>query len=159
MNETILPLYFVCNSSIPATHGTQNDSRIEGVSSGIVLYPFVAGIDLPHQGVVPDSNVGWPNIGPNSVLSSRRWANISQTYIAVWGVFLQSSTFNITALLYWWCEPWASYQVRNIADCACAGNAGNVFPATDFKGNRQLAIPACILARAWCTCRDACRNR
>ena len=25
--------------------------------------------------------------------------------------------------------PWASYQTRKIADCACAGNAGNVFPA------------------------------
>ena len=24
--------------------------------------------------------------------------------------------------------PWASYQIRNIAGCACAGNAGNVFP-------------------------------
>ena len=33
-------------------------------------------------------------------------------------------------------EPvtWASYQIRQIAVCACAGNAGNVFPATDFKG-------------------------
>ena len=29
---------------------------------------------------------------------------------------------------------WASYQIRKIADCA--GNAGNVFPATDIKGNR-----------------------
>ena len=25
---------------------------------------------------------------------------------------------------------WASYQIRKIAGCACAGNAGNVFPAT-----------------------------
>ena len=32
--------------------------------------------------------------------------------------------------------PWASYQIRKIAGCACAGNAGNVFPATDFKGKR-----------------------
>ena len=31
---------------------------------------------------------------------------------------------------------WASYHIRKIAGCACAGNAGNVFPATDFKGNR-----------------------
>ena len=29
--------------------------------------------------------------------------------------------------------PWASFQIRKIAGCACAGN---VFPATDFKGNR-----------------------
>ena len=30
-------------------------------------------------------------------------------------------------------RAWASYQIRKIAGCACAGN---VFPATDFKGNR-----------------------
>ena len=34
----------------------------------------------------------------------------------------------------------------------------NVFSATYFKGSRQLAIPACITARAWRTCRDACRD-
>ena len=32
-------------------------------------------------------------------------------------------------------------------------------PATDFKGNRYLAIPACITARASRTCRDACQDR
>ena len=37
---------------------------------------------------------------------------------------------------------WASCQIRKIVGCACTGNAGNVFSATDFKGNRQLAIPA-----------------
>ena len=47
----------------------------------------------------------------------------------------------------------------NNADCTCVGNAGNIFPATNFKGNRQLAIPACITARASRTCRDACRDR
>ena len=26
--------------------------------------------------------------------------------------------------------PWASYQIRKIAGCACAGNAGTVFPTT-----------------------------
>ena len=43
--------------------------------------------------------------------------------------------------------------------CACAGNAGNVFPATDFKGNRRIAIPSCITARRSRTCRDAYRDR
>ena len=56
-------------------------------------------------------------------------------------------------------SPWASYQIRKIEGCACAGKAGNVFPATHFKGNRKLAIPACIAALAWRTCRDACRDR
>ena len=39
-----------------------------------------------------------------------------------------------------------------------AGNAGNVFYATDFKGNRELAFPACITSRASRTCPDACRD-
>ena len=53
----------------------------------------------------------------------------------------------------------ASYQIRTIARCACAGNAGNVSPAIDFKGNHQLAILVCITARASRTCRDACRGK
>ena len=32
-------------------------------------------------------------------------------------------------------REWASDQIRKITGCACAANAGNVFPATDFKGN------------------------
>ena len=56
-------------------------------------------------------------------------------------------------------QSWASNQIRKVVGCAGAGNAGNVFLATDFKGNRELAIPACITTRAWCTCRDACRDR
>ena len=41
------------------------------------------------------------------------------------------------------CSIWASYKIRKSAGCACAGNAGNVFPATAGK-----AIPKCITARA-----------
>ena len=33
-------------------------------------------------------------------------------------------------------STWASYQLNKIAGCACAGNTWNVFPATEFKGNR-----------------------
>ena len=36
----------------------------------------------------------------------------------------------------WYRAPRACYQIRKIAWCACAGNDGSVFPATDFKGNR-----------------------
>ena len=39
------------------------------------------------------------------------------------------------------------------------GMPGTFSLAADFKGNRWLAIPACITARAWRTCRDACRDR
>ena len=45
--------------------------------------------------------------------------------------------------------PWASCQICKIMGCACAGNAGNVFPA----------IPTSISARAWRACRDACQDR
>ena len=35
-------------------------------------------------------------------------------------------------------RAWASYHIRKIAACACTGNAGDVFSATDFKGNRYI---------------------
>ena len=54
-----------------------------------------------------------------------------------------------------WClASWASYQIRKIARGACAGNVGNVFRATDFKG--KLVILACITTRTSRSCRDAC---
>ena len=31
-----------------------------------------------------------------------------------------------------------SYQMRIIAGCACTGNAGNIFSATDFNTGREL---------------------
>ena len=37
-------------------------------------------------------------------------------------------------------QPWASCQIRKIAGCTSAGNAGNVFTSTGFKGNRLLPI-------------------
>ena len=39
------------------------------------------------------------------------------------------------------------------------GMPGTFSPAAEFEGNRYLAIPACITARSWRTCRDACRDR
>ena len=64
----------------------------------------------------------------------------------------------VTLLTALWSWSWASNHIRKIAGCACAGNAGNFFPATRnfFPG---LAIPICITARAWRTCRDAFRDR
>ena len=50
-------------------------------------------------------------------------------------------------------------QIREIASCACTEDDGNVLPATDFKGNRWLVIPTCIMARASRPSRGACRDR
>ena len=51
--------------------------------------------------------------------------------------------------------PWASYQIRKIACCACAGNARNVFIATDFKGKPLVRDPGmhhgtCVTHVPWC---------
>ena len=54
-------------------------------------------------------------------------------------------------LFAWFLFPWASYQIRKIAGCACAGSR-------TFPRHRRLAIPICITARAWRTCRDAFRD-
>ena len=42
---------------------------------------------------------------------------------------------NIATTIY----PWASCQIPKIAGCACAGYAGNVFPATAGKRSRQVS--------------------
>ena len=36
-------------------------------------------------------------------------------------------------------HPWASYQIRKIAGCACAGNAGNIFPRRRFQSKSLVS--------------------
>ena len=38
--------------------------------------------------------------------------------------------------------PWASYQIRKIAGCACAGNAGNGFPRRRFQRKPLVSDPS-----------------
>ena len=61
-------------------------------------------------------------------------------------------------------KPWASYQIRKIAGCACAGNAGNVFPRRRFQRKSLVNDPGmhhgtCVTHVPWCmsgsfTCGD-----
>ena len=49
---------------------------------------------------------------------------------------------------------WSSYQIRKMG-CACPGNAGNVFPATDFKRKPLGSDPGmhhgtCVTHVPWC---------
>ena len=56
---------------------------------------------------VPDSNEGWSNVGPTSVLSSRHWTNVSPTYIAVWGptgITKSPSTLSVSGYFFG-CKP------------------------------------------------------
>ena len=60
--------------------------------------------------------------------------------------------------------PWASYQIRKIAGCACAGNAGNVFPRRRFQrkplvSDSGMHHGTCVTHVPWCmsgslTCGD-----
>ena len=52
-------------------------------------------------------------------------------------------------------SPWASYQIRKIAGCACAGNAGNVPPRRQFQRKPLVSDPAmhhgtCVTHVPWC---------
>ena len=60
------------------------------------------------------------------------------------GIFIASfnsssnAQYSLGIVLRFQAVQWASYQIRKIACCACTVDTGNVFPATDFKGNRKL---------------------
>ena len=70
--------------------------------------------------------------------------------------------------IWWYRGPrmaqWASYQIRKIAGCACAGNAGNVSPRRRFKRKPLVSDPGmhhgtCVTHVPWCmsgslTCGD-----
>ena len=52
-------------------------------------------------------------------------------------------------------SPWASYQIRKIAGCACAENAGNVFPHRRFRRKPLVSDPGmhhgtCVTHVPWC---------
>ena len=73
------------------------------------------------------------------------------------------SCFTGTGQAYNW-PTWASYQIRKIAGCACAGNAGNVFPRRRFQRKPIVSDPGmhhgtCVTHVPWCmsgslTCGD-----
>ena len=50
---------------------------------------------------------------------------------------------------------WASYQIRKIARCTCAGNAGNVFPHRRLQRKPLVSDPGmhhgtCVTHVPWC---------
>ena len=63
-----------------------------------------------------------------------------------------------------WHTACASYQIRKIAGCACAGNAGNVSPRRQFQRKPLVSDPGmhhgtCVTHVPWCmsgslTCGD-----
>ena len=72
------------------------------------------------------------------------------------GSFLQFlNTYHVIGQHQHWFRPWASYQIRKIAGCACAGNAGNVFPRRRYQRKTQVSDPGmhhgtCVTHVPWC---------
>ena len=49
---------------------------------------------------------------------------------------------------FWEAKAWASCQIRKIVGCACAGNAGNVFPAT-WVSDPDMHHGMCVTRVPW----------
>ena len=83
----------------------------------------------------------YESAGPGTVVDRKHWA----PHIA---------TIMNGSPRHWPLTRYVKLQVAH-----APGMPGKFFPAAVFKGNRKSAIRACITARAWRTCRDACRDR
>ena len=55
--------------------------------------------------------------------------------------------------------PWASCQIRKIASCACAGNAGNIPPRRRFQRKPLVSDPGMHHGTCDTHVLDACRDR
>ena len=60
-------------------------------------------------------------------------------------------------------QQWASYQIRKIAGCACAGNAGNVFRHCRLQRKPLVSDPdmhhgTCVTHVPWCMSGKRCRH-
>ena len=90
--------------------------------------------------------MGWNYLSIPKVQQCNRWSQGMDNW---WHSTLYNGFHHLTMLGFKLIhvsklDPWASYQIRKIANCACTGNAGNVFPDTDFKGNRVMHVPWCM---------------
>ena len=72
-----------------------------------------------------------------------------------WRIYpwLGLNQFNSQYIVY--ISQWTSYQIRKIVGCACAGNAGNVFPTRRFQRKPLVSDPGmhhgtCVTHVPWC---------
>ena len=108
----------------------------------------------------PDNNVGWPNVDPTSVLSTRRWANVVSTYISVWLVRLwrwlpirmthktepaphRAAGFCAT----WWCVArLCASRLGCVEDhpCTCSNNIMHISRVTCAHTISRIICSGCI---------------
>ena len=95
----------------------------------------------------------------SAMLSSTTWYDCIDFYCC-WIIFCLSQSDSVSQTVQSdWTDshgPLTRYVKLQVAH---APGMTGTFPPADFKGNRWLATPSCITARASRTCRDACRNR
>ena len=61
-------------------------------------------------------------------------------------------------------STWASFQIRKVVGCACAGNAGNIFPRDRLQRKPLVSDPnmhhgTCITHLPWCMSGSLTRGR
>ena len=91
-------------------------------------------------------------------LSDKPANTFSDYYLALNPVLLvQDSSFVVSQLVSYVVTIflWASYQIRKIASCACAWNAGNVFPRGLLQRKPLVSDPGmhhgtCVTHVPWC---------
>ena len=69
------------------------------------------------------------------------WAVTEQATNYYLNQWWRSVPMHICITLPRWVNTWASYQIRKIAGCACAGNAGNVFPRHRLQRKPLVSDP------------------
>ena len=102
----------------------------------------------------------WPLVSLYAIcysLSSRTRIFSKITYSRYRYNVVHYSTILNTAL------KWASCQIRKIAGCACAGNAGNVFPHRRFRRKPLVSDPGmhhgtCLTHVPWCMSESLIRD-
>ena len=101
----------------------------------------------------------------NLPVCSHNWVTAKYTLKDFFPMFLFKDIYwNVNVLCSCGSHQWASYQIRKIAGCACAGNAGNVFPRRRFQRKPLVSDPGmhhgtCVTHVPWCmsgslTCGD-----
>ena len=147
MNMTISPLY---------TWSFVHWNQAPGEVSKWTLVSCLVTIALDGTNLHVDGEAGTMRPLHQKVSMFQNRINISHYWYENMECLWESMMGSILCLRH--CKVvWTCYQIHKIAGCACTRNVGKVFPTSNFKANRYLAIPACIMAHAWRTCPDACR--
>ena len=125
-NEIVGEFVFADRFHLANSSATDDENFINMMTS-----PFHGSVHSVYLPVSPAS------MGPEvrkGVRASSCWG-VEPGYRPRSGPYLQEGDSTIEPLWSDHLISWTSYQICQIASCACAGNAGNVFPATDFKIN------------------------